>query len=603
MQYRKDIDGLRALAVGGVLLSHVQTNPIVVGGFFGVDIFFVISGYLISGILFAHYDATQQFSYADFYLRRAKRILPALFVVIACTSIAGYILLPTYNYGQLVASAWSSLGSVANIYFYFTTEYWQKNLYICPLIHMWSLGIEEQFYIIFPFFITFLLIKKRMGYRDFFFVLSLVCLASFFLSIYMQKAFNSFTFYMLPTRLWELGGGVLLACYERVSPKRFPLYVAQVLSLGALAMLLYAMFSVHRYTPFWAAVVVLASGVLLASPNTMTARVFSLRPCVLVGKISYSLYLWHWPIWTFWTYSKASISVWDNLGVLALSGVLAFLSWYSVENPFRKLSSWRVFLWRVSPLVLLCLVSISLTVALPRVPVRQLTPWLLPAAFQNASTLQDITAKNITFLGKGDVAHTNIRPTFALIGDSHAQCYAPLFDQVAQEYALFGAFFAAHTTLIYAQDQGPMAQAVVDYLTQEPSVTTIVIAQKWDYYTDAHASMEEGLHRLLAAGKTVYLIEQAPRHAKRSILWAAYSKTDAAPASLEGSRIVRKLITSIRHKNLHRIESVPYFQEGKAYAFVAGANMLYMDANHLSMAGAQRLRPAVEAFFQSMQQR
>ncbi len=597
MRYRADIDGLRALAVGGVLASHVQVNPFLVGGFLGVDIFFVISGYLISSIMFAEYDTKGAFSFSQFYLRRSKRILPALVIVAICTVLTGYHMLPASNFLELQKSVLSALGSFANIYFYFTTEYWQKHAMVYPFIHTWSLGVEEQFYLLFPFLIIFFLIKKRYAYIKFFGILSLVGLASYIVCTQLNSIDRVFTFYMLPTRLWEMLAGVLLATYERAFPQRLPRAMAQPLSVLALGLILVAMLFVENFSGHLAIVVVLASVVLLACPHSIVANIFSTSPCVFLGKISYSLYLWHWPVWTFWSYTKAEISLWDSLGIAIVSIMLATLSLHICENPYRKLATWKAFLQKFIPLILVFFLLLILTYTFSRPTVRQGRVQPAPISFLQ-SEIADVEGGKAQILGKKGVLEDAKQTSFIVMGDSHAQLMGSVFDELAQKYHQKGALLIAQGMPIILPSEEPITQSAFSFIQKLEHVDTIVIIQRWSRDVKKKERIIEAIRTLLHMGKVVYLVEQAPIHAKQTIFMANYSSDQTQTASVQGAAFVQDIVEALAHKNVHVIPTTKFFKEDDGtYAFMQGDNLLYQDDHHLSYLGTRRLLSALEDFF------
>ncbi|WP_052748932.1 acyltransferase family protein [Arsukibacterium ikkense] len=337
LRYRKDIDGLRALAVLPVLLFHAGFN-LFPGGYTGVDIFFVISGYLITGILLNEMQQ-QRFSMLSFYERRARRILPALFaVVLCCLPLAWFSLLPAdmYSFSQsLVALA----GFVSNIFFWSERGYFGTATELKPLIHTWSLAIEEQYYLLFPL----LLLLLAKSERRFMLVLSFICAASFILCIWITALHADSAFYLLPTRLWQLMVGSIVAglMFYRPEPQKPAGKTACLLAWCGLAMLLYAIlyFSHDTAFPGIAAVLPTLGTALLIynlQPHFALARLLSLPLFTGIGLISYSLYLWHQPLFAFYRHLTAEQYSWHYALLIVLSVVLAYLSWCYIEQPWRN---------------------------------------------------------------------------------------------------------------------------------------------------------------------------------------------------------------------------------------------------------------------------
>jgi peptidoglycan/LPS O-acetylase OafA/YrhL len=333
MRHRREIDGLRAVAVVPVVLFHAGF-PAFAGGFVGVDVFFVISGYLITGLLIGELGQGS-FSLARFYERRARRILPALFLVMLCTiPFALLWMLPPAlkDFSQSLAAAGTS---TSNVLFWLESGYFGPVASEKPLLHTWSLGVEEQYYLVFP---LFLMLIWGLGRRRVFCVLAAIALASLALSQWAAHDAPSANFFLAPTRAWELFAGSLCALWQFERPQR---------SNGALAALglglvLAAVFAFDEATPFPSLYALVPVGgtalvILFAGPGTGTARLLSARAVAGIGLISYSVYLWHQPLFAFARIRSIQAPGTPLLLVLtALSFALAYFSWKYVEQPFRR---------------------------------------------------------------------------------------------------------------------------------------------------------------------------------------------------------------------------------------------------------------------------
>jgi len=338
MTYRPDIDGLRALAVLSVVLFHYQLGP-VPGGFVGVDVFFVISGYLITAIISGEIERGG-FSFLGFYDRRVRRILPAALVVIVASLVAGYfILLPT-AYAILGGSAGYSAAGLANLYFFWNTGYFDASAEMQPMLHMWSLAVEEQFYLVWP---LVLLLAARLSSNSrpvIAGILAAIIVASFATSVAILEVGDpKVGFYMLHSRAWELALGGLLVFLPRISGRIF----AELLSLAGLGLVIGAFFLLDAESKFPginAAYPVVGAALLVWPKNraTWVGSLLSLRPLVFIGKISFSLYLYHWPLLVFYRlYGTGEPPETTAALVLVLASfILAVLSWRFIEQPFRK---------------------------------------------------------------------------------------------------------------------------------------------------------------------------------------------------------------------------------------------------------------------------
>jgi peptidoglycan/LPS O-acetylase OafA/YrhL len=338
MKYRADIDGLRALAVIPVLFYHVGI-PGFAGGFVGVDIFFVISGYLICGMIDGDLRSGT-FSIGNFYKRRVLRILPALFVMFLVTSVLAYIYCLPVELEDYSKSLASAVGSVSNIYFAATAGYFDAPAETKPLLHTWSLGVEEQFYFIIPLLMVFAyrFLPKRA--KLLFAVLAAFSFAAAFAVSYRN---TTFVFYLTPFRAWELALGALLAIGFIPAPTTE--LGKNICGASGMLLLLGVIFLGSPSAPLLLMTSLAGIGATLVIASSergisIVGRLLSLRPMVFVGLISYSLYLWHWPLIVFQRtdalFFADSSSIATKLTLIAASIGIAFLSWKFVELPFRS---------------------------------------------------------------------------------------------------------------------------------------------------------------------------------------------------------------------------------------------------------------------------
>lgn len=340
--YRPDIDGMRALSVLAVFAFHLGVDRLP-GGFVGVDVFFVISGFLIGGLVNGQM-ARGTFTYANFYERRIRRIFPALAVVLAATTIAAAFLLYPSAMRDYAASLAAAALSYSNIYFWLSTNYFADAATSQPLLHTWSLSVEEQFYILLPPFLG--LMHWKMP-RHVFSVVLFVTVLSFAVSVWGAYEARTPTFYLPFTRAWELLLGVLVAIrpVRQLDNKLLRNIVA---GLG-LALIVFAMLTLQSRLPFPglnAAPVCLGAAMVIAAGargSSVAGSVLSLAPFTAIGKISYSLYLWHWPIIVLWKGAKLgeTLSRIDQAAIVVIAFALSYLSWRFVEQPARNPGSRR----------------------------------------------------------------------------------------------------------------------------------------------------------------------------------------------------------------------------------------------------------------------
>lgn len=344
LRYRAEIDGLRTIAVLAVLIYHAEFfipgGILLPGGFLGVDIFFVISGFLITSIIISEYRRSGRFSLANFYERRARRLLPALLTVMLVSLPAAWLILMPTQLVDFAKSLGSSLFFGSNFYWHQSLqEYGAESALLKPFLHTWSLAVEEQYYIFFP---LILVAAYRWFSSAVLLILGAGLLASLLYAESITRNDSSFAFYMLPTRFWELLAGGVLAHTIANHPSavmRLPLrnlmpLTGMVLLIGPMLWLSFGPGHPGLITllPVLGTVLI----ILAASPNDPVTRLLSSRPFVVIGLISYSLYLWHYPIFAFGRLVITDPGVTEKLAGLALTVLLSVTSYRLIETPFRK---------------------------------------------------------------------------------------------------------------------------------------------------------------------------------------------------------------------------------------------------------------------------
>ena len=336
MLYRKEIDGLRALAVLSVIFFHGGLKWFS-GGYIGVDIFFVISGYLITSIILREKEAGN-FSIAAFYERRARRILPALFfIILICIPFAWFWLLPheLKDFGKSIAAV---AIFASNILFWRETDYFATDAELIPLLHTWSLAVEEQFYLIFPLFMSlFWALGKRW-------LIGIICLITFLslaLTEWSWRHFAEANFFLIPTRAWELMIGALVAFHlnKNQQPSSIFRHLGSILGIG---LILFSIILLDKTLPFpslYALAPTIGTALILifTTTDTLVYKLLSQKVFIGIGLISYSAYLWHQPIFVF---ARISGMAEPNLWIITLLSMftllLAYFSWRFIELPFRN---------------------------------------------------------------------------------------------------------------------------------------------------------------------------------------------------------------------------------------------------------------------------
>lgn len=433
--YRPDIDMLRAIAVSSVVVFHLYPESLM-QGYLGVDIFFVISGYLITLALWNE-SSSRAFSIANFYERRIRRLMPALIFMLAIlTPISTLILLPSdlTGYGK---SLLASLAFVANIYFWRDTNYFSPDAETRPLLHLWSLSVEEQFYLIFP---VLLWLLARYAARYALLGVTGVTAISLALNIAaLRYDASGPAFFMLPTRAWELGCGAILA----LAPSRWQPDVkcSQALMFAGMALVAASLVVPMPATVPAPILCVFATSIVIFAGRYQTAPIiFRLRPVIFVGLISYSLYLWHWPIIVLLKYYLVTDTINPLISLMSviLMLALAIFSWRYVERPFRKRTTSRASVYRHAAAGVASLfIAGSLLVAYSGLP------WRVPqlAANYNAAVGTNFRCAVNDFFafGASRACALNLpsgkpyEAELVLLGNSHAQMYAPAWRRITAE--------------------------------------------------------------------------------------------------------------------------------------------------------------------------
>ena len=519
-EYRRDIDGLRALAVLSVVLFHAGVAGFG-GGYVGVDIFFVISGYLVTRqILPGLYEG--EFSFGDFYARRARRIVPALVAVVLITLAASFYLLMPDEFADAGKAAKHVAYFFSNHYFYgLENDYWdQLALAVQPLLHTWSLSVGVQYYLVFPVLLVLLL---RVGRRraaeesDAFepppmwvvrSVLVGLTLVLFAVSDSMLHHDPAAAFYLLPARAWELLFGGIIASLAGSRLSRPPLWLAEICSIVGLICMLWGVLTYTQTTPFpgaHALVPVAGAGLMLYAgfsriPTWMT-RLLSLRGLAFIGVISYSVFLWHWPLWVLTRSTVWSVQGWPDvpvLGYLVMTLAVSCVSWLLFERPFQARC-----IAGIRPSVVVCVALAGLiacfgaglrSIHASRSDQQNLPPVLTqldrdtsvaPGIDCEGRPELDVIRAGQSGCELGGPAAPGTAPDFILLGDSHARMWVSAFDMLSRELKLHGVAmaYANCTPLRGAVPEARpacqgMMDAALDYAAQSP-VKQVILAGNW----------------------------------------------------------------------------------------------------------------------------
>ncbi len=653
--YRPDIDGLRAIAITYVVLYHAGVRALG-AGFVGVDVFFVISGYLIGGIILREARAGT-FGFAAFYARRARRILPALLLVVAVTVALGCVLLPTEDLRHLGATAGESLVAVSNFKFWLRTNYFTLDARTDPLLMTWSLGVEEQFYLLTPAFLLVVMRWRRDAVRSALLALSAVSLGSW---VYLTATAPEAAFYLLPPRAWELAAGALLAVSAAEhSGRPAPTWHAHAEGVAGIAMLLASATLFDDSAPaslFAVPLSVLGAVLVIRAPGSLVNRgVLSSAPFRLVGLVSYSWYLWHWPLMAYLrVVSGADPPRGALLGAAALAFGLAVGSWRLIERPFRRptLTAPRV-LWSYAVVVALALFVADV--------VRSTGGWsgrLPPAASHVEKTLaMGRGADCLLAFGRMDrpavcrPGPVNA-PAMALLGDSHAAALQTELRRLAAAHGvrllsytksacppLLGVTFRSVASTRHADECARFMRRSAAEIAADPAIGLVIVASYWALGWErgenhlqkvgvagalaTEEALDTGLPPMLAAlraaGKDVVLVGDvpslrfdAPRHALSRIIPARrrladlidadpgvgseFYGIDLAVAGRTAAANARVRAIGTRHGAAF-LALMDRFCAGERCRYAAGDELLYFDHEHLTSYGAAYgLEPVRGAF-------
>ncbi len=457
--YRPEVDGLRTIAVMAVLIYHAKfsfgNSFFLTGGFLGVDIFFVISGYLITSLLIKEYDLTQRFSLLNFYRRRIRRLLPALLIVMLVTLPVAWIYLLPKGFINFAYSQLASLFFSSNIYWYFNLQdYGAENALLKPFLHTWSLAVEEQFYFFYPIGLL-ILFRFFRSYTLFLLIISVLLSLQF--AEMLSARNSSLSFYMLPSRFWELASGGVLAYL--IAQKNTVLHIQKfqkILPSIGLALIIYSLWNVEfsNQHPGYITVITIIGTLFIigfSGHGDITTKLLASRLFVGIGLISYSLYLWHYPIFAFGRIINDRPTLIDFTLWFALSFVLAFLTYRFIEQPFRngQIKTKRVFtsLASISLIVITACAIINLQSGFPK-----RLPTIVATAVSKAKpttkcfipescTFNEGQNKNIFMIGDSHLMSMEsaffdfaVNNNFTLITINRSECqYTPNLDRLDRE--------------------------------------------------------------------------------------------------------------------------------------------------------------------------
>ena len=626
-KYRPDIDGLRAIAVLSVVIYHAFPNTLR-AGFMGVDIFFVISGYLISSIIFENLDRGS-FSFGQFYGRRIKRIFPALTLVLLSCLVFGWFGLLGDEFKQLGKHMAAGAGFVSNFFLWQESGYFNNAAETKPLLHLWSLAIEEQFYIFWPLIVWVTWKRKTL----FLIVFIGLIVASLAYNVHLVRLDPTATFFSPATRIWELLAGVLLA-YMRVRPTAWQpsqrqLQIASTLGVLLLAIGFYRIDRSRPYPGTWALLPILGSFCLIfAGPTAWFNRfVLSNRLLVWIGLISFPLYLWHWPILSLIRIveSGAPEPYFRNIA-LVLSVLLAWATYFFVEKPIRSdgRSSLKITVLSACVAALgMAGFAIFQGNGLPTRPAAQIN---------GVNTWDNLTfATPCKFITNGpnhddwcNIGNApNKPPTTVLIGDSVGNNFAPMLQSYSEQagnsafvFRQFGRGFCHGFADIGYENCQELIKETQSYIEKTPSVDTVIMAANWPLYFNGFdrigstpvssqqfkAAFEKNVAYYQGLGKRVIVFLAPPVGANpRACLTRPIRLSDksscnlALPEALHNDGQYRAYFSAyLKSKNIETFDPFKYMCDAISCKVTDGTLIYYVDHEHFSIFGGQFLAEAAK---------
>jgi len=621
LKYRPDIDGLRAFAVLAVVYFHAFPEKLP-GGFVGVDIFFVISGFLITQIIHENLKS-DTFSFFDFYCRRIKRIFPSLILVLAASFIFGWIFLIFDEFQQLAKHIMSAVTFTSNVTLWNESGYFDNSGETKPLLHLWSLAIEEQFYVFWP---LVLWVAWRIKFK-LIAVAALLLMASFIFNISNIKNDEIATFYSLLTRAWELLAGASLAIFidsKKLVADSYAEYLGSIVGFGLIMLSMIILDKESLFPGWWALLPVLGTILVInnGANSPVSEYILSNKVIVWLGTISYPLYLWHWPLLSFARISEARIpDAHIRSKAILLAILLAWITYKVVEKPIRFGKKIRENT-KVSALIILMLIIGTLAFF---TFIKQGKVFGKGEAIQNLYTgdighrefhqysfehFYECTPKKIAEKAARWEGYVRCQQSkinqpidIALIGNSHAE---HLFIGLAENLPGKNIVYYVFTGLPSIENK--LYEDTFQFLNQTDSIKHIVISMDWagKYDLDkVEAELLKTADQLIAKGKFVYLIEDVPtfsfdpirckgiRFPYKAEMCTDLRKTQEYEAML--SRVIKK------NKRIRLIKTLKYFCDEQKCGMTHGNKLLFRDTNHLNINGSKYLgskivREHIDAF-------
>ncbi|GAB7140820.1 acyltransferase family protein [Deferribacterales bacterium RsTz2092] len=605
MNYRADIDGLRAFAVIPIILFHLDFTKLFGGGYAGVDIFYVISGFLITSIIYRE-TTGEGFSFLKFYERRIRRIIPPLaFMALVATVLAVCLFSPAYLLNYLVSLRYMFLFS-SNIFFWQDTDYFALPDATKALLHTWSLGVEEQFYIVFPI-VLFLLVKYagKHALKG----LVFLWLISFALNIHFVFREQPLVFYMLPFRAWELLTGSILAVY-RARANVTPPYICGIAGLLLICVSVVSLGYVNKsHFPGALALIPVAGAALciLAGDGSIVGRVLAWKPFVHIGRLSYAMYLWHWVLITFYKYQfGAHLDIRGVITLVLATYLLSANSYRLVEQPIRKkhllASRSKLFVAAMSVIIVFMAGSVAIEKYTPR-----------DVRYDNYQA----QIKDFPELKWGEfytLGNSNATSSILIMGNSHTEAVYTIFETLCGEnnrrctLAAHGSpLFGTHRTGFGKHKQ---YQTRLKEVISGDNITDLVIVIRWDMddlvadngLKDLDA-LKYGLENTINAVKErnpnvrVWLQLPVPVFAF-NIPDHVYRRLETRQTLAEYNAQWSYIIPLLRSFNARLIDPAAMLCDSRYCYGVLEDTVMYVDEHHMSIKGTFKVRNLYEPIFQ-----
>jgi len=642
LNYRPEIDGLRAFAVLGVIIYHVEIyineKQIFPGGFLGVDIFFVISGYLITSLIVKEFLDYGSFSLKNFYFRRAKRILPALFLMIFVSIFFAWIYLTPKNFLEYSNSIISSIFFYSNYFFYFQDlVYNSEDSLLKPLLHTWSLAVEEQFYIIFPLILILFFKYIKNNLINFFLITFLIFL---FFSNYLTLNNSTLSFYSNFSRFWEILLGSILAILE-IQNKKINFKYANILPGLGIFLIFFSYISFDKYTlhpSFLTVIPVLGVFLIIHFINSeqVIFKLLTLKVLSKIGLWSYSLYLWHYPVLAFARNRGKELSDYDKFELVLISFFISIISYYLVEKPFRKIQFKQAYKYLFALIIFsLAFITFSFLSAKNHGFEDRVHVFLKNQSRENL--WEKVTDKKGICFDRADNFcnfNKNAEKEVILIGDSHTEVlsYSLLSKLKKINYKFItinraDCIYLPNFEKRYLKDNKEYKNCTldsknkIDELIFSKKDSIIIIGgnfkkhfftkAEWKYISkdnlDPHESFKNSLNKLIKNNKVILIypipsskfdvtkriMNEVPKNTFNATKYLNKNQfTNDYQYYLDENKFILSFLESLNHKNLYKVFPDKIFCDKitKKKCFThEGKDIFYSDTNHLSLIGAEKL--------------